>query len=155
VIARPLPLVGGCLCGAVRYEVRGAPLMVVACHCRDCQKRTSSAYSMNLPVWTRDFALVAGAPREIERRSPSGFLTRHIYCNDCMSRLASMPERSPATVSVRPGTLDDTSWLVPTLHIFARSALPGAIPQGATQFQTDPPDFAPFAIAFAKAWNGA
>lgn len=51
--------------------------------------------------------------------------------------------------------LDDTSWLVPTLHIFVRNALPGAVPPGATAFETDPPDFAPFAAAFAKVWSAA
>ena len=150
---RPLPLLGGCLCGAIRYEVRGAPLLVTACHCRDCQKRTSSAYSMNMPTRARDFALVSGTPREVVRETPSGSVTTHLYCDACMSRLASLPQKTPGIVSVRPGTLDDTSWLVPTLHIFARSALPGAVPAGATAFETDPPDFAPFAAAFAKAWS--
>ena len=150
---RPLPLVGECLCGALRYEVRGRPLLVVACHCRDCQKRTSSAYSMNMPVRAQDFAFVAGAPREVERETPSGSRTLHVYCDTCMSRIASKPQKTPNVVSVRPGTLDDTSWLVPTLHIFARSALQGAVPAGATAFETDPPDFTPFAAAFAKAWD--
>ena len=150
---RPLPLVGGCLCGAVRYEVTGQPLMVVACHCRDCQKRTSSAYSMNMPVRVRDFTITAGTPREIVRQTPSGGQTLHLYCDACMSRIASRPQSTPAIASVRPGTLDDTSWLAPTLHIFARSALQGAVPSGATAFATDPPDFAPFVAAFAKAWS--
>lgn len=127
--------------------------MVVACHCRDCQKRTSSAYSMNMPTRAGNFAFVSGAPREVVRAAPSGSLTTHLYCNDCMSRLASLPQTTPGLVSVRPGTLDDTSWLTPTLHIFARSALPGAIPPGATRFETDPPDFAPFAAEFAKNWS--
>jgi hypothetical protein len=150
---RPLPLTGGCLCGAVRYEVRGAPFMIVACHCRDCQKRTSSAFSMNMPMREKDFAFVSGSPREIVRTTPSGAETAHLYCNECMSRLASLPQRLPGQISVRPGTLDDTSWLVPTVHIYARSAMPGAIPPGATVFETDPPDWAPFVAAFAKMWR--
>ena len=108
---------------------------------------------MNMPTRADDFAYVSGAPREVVRATPSGSSTTHVYCNDCMSRLASLPRTTPGLVSVRPGTLDDTSWLVPTLHISARSALPGAIPPGATAFDTDPPDFAPFVAIFAKVWG--
>jgi hypothetical protein len=110
---------------------------------------------MNMPTPKRDFAFVAGTPRKIQRTAPSGAQTVHLYCDDCMSRVASLPERTPDVASVRPGTLDNTSWLVPTLHIFARSALKGATPEGAAVFDTDPPDFAPFAVEFARFWESA
>ena len=29
---------GGCLCGAVKYQVTGVLRPVVACHCTQCQK---------------------------------------------------------------------------------------------------------------------
>jgi hypothetical protein len=45
-----LPLLGGCLCGAVRYSLNAAPLLVHACHCHDCQSVSGSAYS--LPCWS-------------------------------------------------------------------------------------------------------
>ncbi|MGE0044833.1 MAG: GFA family protein [Hyphomonadaceae bacterium] len=151
--APSLPLIGGCLCGAIRYEVRARPFLIVACHCRDCQKRTSSAYSMNMPTRADDFVITQGAPIDVVMPTPSGSTTTHVYCGACHSRLASRPHKSPGMASVRPGTLDDTSWLVPSVHIFARSALKGAIPPGAAQFETDPPDFTPFAAQFAKDWE--
>lgn len=33
---------GGCLCGAVRYEVRSAPLWVCHCHCTMCRKQSGT-----------------------------------------------------------------------------------------------------------------
>jgi hypothetical protein len=39
-------IVGGCLCGDVRYEGEAEPLLTAVCHCRDCQKHTSSAFSV-------------------------------------------------------------------------------------------------------------
>ena len=43
-----LPQTGGCQCGALRYEVTQAPQLVYTCHCTDCQRITSSAFSMAL-----------------------------------------------------------------------------------------------------------
>ena len=43
-----LPLEGGCLCGATRFRVSTPPLIVNACHCRDCQKLTASAFSLTI-----------------------------------------------------------------------------------------------------------
>ena len=43
-----LPQTGGCQCGKIRYEITEAPQQVYACHCRDCQRLTSSAFSMGV-----------------------------------------------------------------------------------------------------------
>jgi hypothetical protein len=43
-----MDLEGGCACGAVRYRLTAAPLIVHACHCRDCQKTTGSAFVLNM-----------------------------------------------------------------------------------------------------------
>ena len=37
---------GGCLCGATRYVVTGAPIRAQLCHCRFCQRRTGSSFSV-------------------------------------------------------------------------------------------------------------
>jgi hypothetical protein len=40
--------IGGCLCGAVRYECSVDPLFMGNCHCRDCQKASGSAYETDI-----------------------------------------------------------------------------------------------------------
>ena len=37
---------GGCLCGAVRYTVRGKPTHVAPAHCADCRKLSGSAFTL-------------------------------------------------------------------------------------------------------------
>jgi hypothetical protein len=37
-------ITGGCLCGAVRYQVVGIPLFAVLCHCRDCQRASGTGH---------------------------------------------------------------------------------------------------------------
>ena len=41
-----LPLIGGCVCGSVRYEISQNPTRIYACHCTDCQRATTSAFSI-------------------------------------------------------------------------------------------------------------
>ena len=44
--------VGGCQCGAVRYEVEGDSLRVGLCHCTDCRKTSGSAFTL-FAIWPR------------------------------------------------------------------------------------------------------
>ena len=44
-----LPASGSCQCGNVNYEITDEPLVTYACHCRDCQKLSTSAFS----IWTQ------------------------------------------------------------------------------------------------------
>ena len=33
---------GGCMCGAIRYEATGKPIIVAYCHCTDCRGITGA-----------------------------------------------------------------------------------------------------------------
>ena len=54
------PFEGRCTCGAVRYRVNAAPLIVHACHCTECQRLTGSAFALNAVVETAEVELLAG-----------------------------------------------------------------------------------------------
>ena len=45
-----LPQTGGCQCGKIRYEIIETPQSVYTCHCTDCQRLTSSAFSMGVVI---------------------------------------------------------------------------------------------------------
>jgi hypothetical protein len=55
-----LPLSGGCLCGALRYEISEAPLLTYTCYCIDCQHLTGTAFSLAITVPERAFRLTKG-----------------------------------------------------------------------------------------------
>ena len=55
-----LPQIGGCQCGKIRYEVTEAPQLVYRCHCIDCQRITSSAFSLGFALPETAFRLTAG-----------------------------------------------------------------------------------------------
>ena len=69
-----LPLTGGCVCGSVRYEITAEPFMVYACHCTDCQRITSSAFSIGVVVSDEAFRSTGTDPRSapggIDSRGP-------------------------------------------------------------------------------------
>ena len=44
---------GGCLCGAVRYEIDQTLSDVIACHCTDCQKASGSGLCTGSPTERR------------------------------------------------------------------------------------------------------
>jgi hypothetical protein len=62
-----LPQTGGCQCGALRYEITQAPIMVYTCHCTDCQRMTSSAFSLGCVLPDGVFRLVQGEPKGVQR----------------------------------------------------------------------------------------
>jgi len=62
-----LPQTGGCQCGAIRYEITEAPQLVYTCHCTDCQRLTSSAFSMAIVVNDGAFRFTGIKPRAIQR----------------------------------------------------------------------------------------
>jgi hypothetical protein len=43
-----MPYVGGCACGAIRYETSSKPIFENHCQCRDCQKRSGTGHGSYL-----------------------------------------------------------------------------------------------------------
>jgi hypothetical protein len=76
---------GGCLCGAVRFSVRGEPLVVDTCHCADCRKATGAAFVV-CADWPRSTFTSAGQVQVFNGRS---------FCPACGSRVfhLSRPSR--------------------------------------------------------------
>jgi hypothetical protein len=118
------PIVGGCLCGAIRYEIKAPVAALRVCHCTHCQKNTGAGASVNAVVAGADFAVTQGTPKRFTTKADSGrTLIRH-FCGDCGSPLYAYRENSPERVVVKAGTLDDTSGMKITAHIWTKSARP-------------------------------
>lgn len=131
---------GGCQCGAVRYRLNGDPIMLVVCHCTECQRQSGSAFGMSLAVKKSEFELLQGTLKRWERSSHSGRKVGAAFCPECGTRIYHEPERMLGTaINVRAGTLDDRSWLAPAMHVWTQSKQSWvAIPDGTTQFEGQP-----------------
>ena len=100
---------GGCQCGGIRYEVTAAPRQVCVCHCTDCQRQSGSAFGMALVVGVDDFRLTRGELKTYASKSDAGRAKLGAFCPDCGTRIYHKPEWRKGMLSVRAGTLDDTS----------------------------------------------
>ena len=130
---------GGCQCGQVRYRFEGAPLAIAACHCTECQRQSGSAFGMSLLVPENSFQLTAGKLRDFTRSSDSGRPVRCAFCPDCGTRIYHDPTYAQGILNIKPGTLDDTSWLEPTAHVWTGSKQPWTpIPEGGRCFEKQP-----------------
>jgi hypothetical protein len=129
---------GRCRCEALRYELKAAPLFTHACHCLDCQRRTGTAFSMTTIVLRDDLIITEGntSARKISPRSTE------YACASCGTVIYVASILFPATVILRPGTLDDPSIATPQAHIWVRRkqawlTLPDDVPQFAQQYDRD------------------
>lgn len=132
---------GGCLCGAVRYESSAEPEFVGVCHCRNCQKNSGSAFTLDIgmpegSVSFRGDSLVNYEDRNTTSSKP---LYRS-FCSRCGSPISGWSESFPGLVFLKAGTLDDPSWIKPNAHIWCASKQPWVtIDKDVAQFPGNPP----------------
>jgi hypothetical protein len=134
-----LPQTGGCLCGKIRYEISDVPQLIYTCHCTDCQRLTGSAFSIAIAVSDRAFHLMGVEPRLLHATADSGRVKTRWVCPECGCWICGASSSDEGLRRVRSGTLDDTSWLRPTVHFWTRSKQPWiALPEGDQIFETQP-----------------
>jgi hypothetical protein len=129
------PLAGGCRCDAVRIEVRATPLLTMACHCRGCQRMSSSAYSLSVAIPADGFAVTRGEP--VVGGLKGG--TKHMFCPSCMTWMFTRPEGMDIFVNLRPTMLDDATWFAPFIETYTSTRLPFAQTGAVHGFDTFPP----------------
>ncbi len=115
-----LPLTGGCLCGAVRYEVSEPFESSVYCHCTRCQRRTGTAASANARAKPGTFRIVQGEDR-VRSWNPSEGAEK-FFCGECGSALFSRSGPDGVTVGVRLGTVDGDPGIRPGHRQFTANA---------------------------------
>ncbi len=108
---------GGCLCGGVRYEVRGPLRAAVNCHCAQC-RRTSGHFVAATAARREDLALIESRGLRWYESSPTA---RRGFCQACGASLFWEPV-SGGLVSIMAGTLDPPTGLETVAHIFVEDA---------------------------------
>ena len=81
---------GGCLCGAVRFEIDGPILNMIYCHCSRCRKAQGSAFAANGIVRAEEFTILSGADALTAYQSSPG--QNKYFCKVCGSPIMSKNE---------------------------------------------------------------
>lgn len=116
-----MTLAGGCLCGAVRFELDSVPTSAGYCHCRRCQRRTGAAASPQARVDPSAFRIVAGEELVSGWTPEDGM--RKEFCSRCGSALWSRNDDGSVR-SVRLGLFDDDPGIRPSDRAWVSSAAP-------------------------------
>ncbi|MDO5612664.1 MAG: GFA family protein [Paracoccus sp. (in: a-proteobacteria)] len=133
----PMPKTGGCDCGAVTYAVAVGRLHVYACHCLNCQTRSSSAFAEHAML-TADALDCSGETVGFVRQR-DGIRFTEVFCAACHTRLFNRNDMLPDMVFLRAGTLDHSAGLVPMAHIWTSRKQPWLVlPEGVPAFEQSP-----------------
>jgi hypothetical protein len=112
---------GGCFCGAVRYESKNAPVLMVNCHCRDCQRSSGSAFAP-IAMVPKQGLTISGEVRYHKTVADSGKEIERGFCPTCGSQILLKIERRPEVLGMQAASFDDPSIFKPTLQIWTDSA---------------------------------
>ena len=110
------PASGGCLCGAVRYEVRGPLRDVLLCHCAECRRWGGHAFAAT-SAQRDDLVLLESSALKWIDSPESESEARRGFCVACGSSLFwDAPARE--TVSIAAGSLDQPTGLRMIGHVY-------------------------------------
>ena len=112
---------GGCLCGQIRYRSDVEPLMVAICHCKNCQRQSGASYSVSFIV-PKGAINIDGELTLYADTGDSGNTVNRYFCQKCGSPIFSESDALGAVTVMKVGSLDDTSWVMPTMEIYCDSA---------------------------------
>jgi hypothetical protein len=114
---------GGCLCGQISYTADGEAALVGVCHCKHCQKQSGTAFGLVIGVPKAAFSL-KGDAKIYHDQGDSGERVDRAFCPNCGSLLTTDAAVMPDLIFIKAGSLNDTSWVQPTIQMFCDSAQP-------------------------------
>jgi hypothetical protein len=106
---------GRCLCGEVRFEVRGPLRAVLVCHCRECRRWAGHAWAATAAL--RDDLVVEGKTLTWIQSPDSDSGARRGFCSSCGSSLFWEAAGS-RSVSIAAGALDEPTGLRIAAHVY-------------------------------------
>ncbi len=112
---KTLPITGGCLCGAVRYEASEPPVGAGYCHCSMCKKARGGIFAVGASFRRDRFRFAQGEPKIYKS---SAFAERG-FCGDCGTPLFfrfTTPGPYADGITVSMGSLDDPEVAPPAFY---------------------------------------
>ena len=113
------------MCGAVTFEVSAPLAKAVYCHCKRCQRRTGTAFSLSGLTEPGSFAVTQGKDA-VRTYQPEDDGWHKSFCGECGGQLYTTNPENPDLIAVRFGALDQDPGVRPSVHQFVDYAPPWA-----------------------------
>ena len=114
---------GSCYCGALRYQASGEPLFKALCHCKQCQMFSGGMAALLIGMPKANFSYTQGKPAIADNRYSDANAHRE-FCAECGTHILAVSDASPDMVSIKAGTMDDSSWVNVSLNCWVSTASP-------------------------------
>lgn len=134
------PIQGSCQCGQVTYQLHEAPKMVLACHCTECQKLSTSPFSVTAVIASSGIEF-SGELKEWSRAADSGNRSSAKFCPSCGNRIYHFNPEDVSTVKLKlkPVNMANDDVFKPTAHVWVCEKLSWyQIPEGVKVFDKQP-----------------
>ncbi|KOF15094.1 aldehyde-activating protein [Ensifer adhaerens] len=115
--------IGGCACGAIRYEISGEPIFSNDCQCRDCQRESGTGHGSHLS-FRRDGVKLEGKATLWDMVADSGNVKTRAFCPTCGSPVYMTFAAMPDVFTVRAASLDDPSRYKPDAVTYGSRGYP-------------------------------
>jgi hypothetical protein len=114
---------GSCLCGGVRFEMRGTPITARYCHCSRCRLARAAAFACNVGAAHDDVVITDGRDRIASYKLPDAQFFTQSFCRTCGGKVPF--HDASRGIAVAPlGAFDTDPPMLPVSHIFVGSKAP-------------------------------
>ncbi len=114
---------GSCLCGSVAFELTGAPVRAMNCHCSRCRLGRGAAHATNYFYKLDQFRWTRGEAEVTEYKVPDAKFHAVAFCSKCGSKVPRISAER-GVVNVPAGSLDTDPGVQPSAHIFVADKAP-------------------------------
>ncbi|MDJ0932284.1 MAG: GFA family protein [Breoghania sp.] len=117
-------------------RVTCAPCATFVCHCRGCQRMTSSTFSLTAMFPDEGFEVIESEPVKGGAHSEG---IDHYHCPHCKSWVFTRVAKLPHFVNVRATMFDEPDWCVPFVKTMTREKLPWVTTLAVYSYEGFPP----------------
>ncbi|THU92979.1 DUF636 domain-containing protein [Dendrothele bispora CBS 962.96] len=120
-----------CLCGGIKFTVKGDPFLYILCHCSNCKKASGSAFLANAWFKEEDINIISSEAlgTYMDSATKSGSPINRQFCTKCGSTMFIRPDernlKKGGAICVVPAPLVDgyTAW-TPHRELFVEEKCP-------------------------------
>jgi hypothetical protein len=109
-----------CQCGQLTLKLPERPLLTIACHCLDCQRRTGAPFGV-LYYYHEDQVSIEGGAKTYRRVSAEGSVVETFFCPNCGSTVFLKLAKQPTLVGVAVGAIADPDSPAPMWSVWEQS----------------------------------